>query len=104
MTVETFLQERCDKPNVLIYKARALKPQTRAAVEAELGRSLKDDEDVSIMAFETHEAPAGEARLRAGQKLEAGFRRIDKKTSGLNDTAEAAFQQALKKVRPESES
>ena len=92
-------------PNVLIYKARALKPQTRAAVEAELGRSLKDDEDVSIMAFGTHEAPAGEARLRAGQKLEAGFRRIGKKTtSGLNDTAEAAFQQALKKVRPESES
>jgi diketogulonate reductase-like aldo/keto reductase len=92
-------------PNVLIYKARALKPQTRAAVEAELGRSLKDDEDVSIMAFGTHEAPAGEARSRVGQKLEAGFRRIDKKTaSGSNETAEATFQQALKKVRPESES
>ncbi len=35
--------------NVLIHKARELKPQTRAAVEAELGRSLKDDEDVSII-------------------------------------------------------
>ena len=92
-------------PNVLIYKARALKPQTRAAVEAELGRSLKDDEDVSIMAFGTHDAAAGEARSRAGQKPEAGFRRSDKKTaSGSNESAEAAFQQALKKVRPESES
>ena len=54
-------------PNVLIYKARALKPQTRAAVEAELGRALKDDEDVSIMAFGTHDAPAIEARSRSSQ-------------------------------------
>ncbi len=85
-------------PNVLIYKARALKPQTRAAVEAELGRSLKDDEDVSIMAFGTQEASAGEERSRAG-------RRIDKKTAGeSSETAETAFQRAPKKVRPEAES
>ncbi len=32
-------------PNVLIYKARTLKPQTRAAVEAELGRSQKAETD-----------------------------------------------------------
>jgi len=57
-------------PNVLIYKARSLKPQTRAAVEAELGRALKDDEDVSIMAFGTEEALTGGARPRAAQKLE----------------------------------
>jgi hypothetical protein len=92
-------------PNVLIYKARALKPQTRAAVEAELGRSLNDDEDVSIMAFGTQEAPAGEARSRAGERPEAGFRRMDKKTAGeSSETAEAAFQRVPKKVRPESES
>ncbi len=92
-------------PNVLIYKARALKPQTRAAVEAELGRSLKDDEDVSIMAFGTHEAPADEARPRAGERPEGSFRRNDKKTaSGSSETAEAALQEALKKVRPESNS
>jgi F0F1-type ATP synthase epsilon subunit len=92
-------------PNVLIYKARALKPQTRAAVEAELGRALRDDEDVSIMAFGAHEAPTGEARSRAGQELQADSRRIEKKrASGSNETAEGAFQQALKKMRPESES
>lgn len=64
-------------PNVLIHKANELKPQTRAAVEAELGRPLRDDEDVSIMAFETHEAPTGEARQEAGQKLEAHLKRMD---------------------------
>jgi hypothetical protein len=92
--------KRRDMPNVLINKARELRPQTRAAVEAELGRALKDDEDVSIMAFATHEAPTGEARLRAGQKLESYLKRIDKQTANATDEdAEAALQEALKKAR-----
>ena len=87
--------------NVLIHKARELKPQTRAAVEAELGRSLKDDEDVSIMAFATHEAPTGVARSSAGQKLETYFEKIDKKMAKVTDEdAEAALREALKKARP----
>ena len=87
--------------NVLIHKARELKPQTRAAVEAELGRSLKDDEDVSIMAFASHEAPTGEGRLRAGQKLKTYFKRIDKQTATVTEEdAESALQEALKKARP----
>jgi hypothetical protein len=95
------LSERGDMPDVLIHKARELKPQLRAAVEAELGRSLKDDEDVSIMAFATHEAPTGEARSRAGQKLETYFKKIDKQTANVTDEeAEAALQEALKQVRP----
>jgi hypothetical protein len=98
--VEGFVGRR-DMANVLIHKARELRPQTRAAVEAELGRALKDDEEVSIMAFSTHEAPTGEARLRAGQKLESYFKRIDKQTANATDEdAEAALQEALKKARP----
>jgi hypothetical protein len=88
-------------PNVLIHKAKELKPQTRAAVEAELGRSLKDDEDVSIMAFATHEAPVGDARARASEKLESHFKKIDKKTANVAEQdAEAALQEALRNVRP----
>jgi hypothetical protein len=88
-------------PDVLIHKARELKPQTRAAVEAELGRSLRDDEDVSIMALATHEAPEGEARRQAGEKLETYFKKIDKKTANVTEAeAEAALQEALKKARP----
>jgi hypothetical protein len=87
-------------PDVLIHKARELKPQTRAAVEAELGRSLMDDEDVSIMAFRTHEAPAGEARSQAGERLQAYFEKIDKRAADVTDEeAEAALQEALNKVR-----
>jgi hypothetical protein len=88
-------------PNVLIHKAREVKPQTRAAVEAELGRSLKDDEDASITAFSTHDAPAGEARSQAAQKLESNFERIDGQAVSVSDEdAEAILQKALKKARP----
>jgi hypothetical protein len=92
-------------PNLVIYKARALKPQTRAAVEAELGRSLRDDEDVSIIAFGAHDSPASEACSRTSQKLETYFRRTDKKTaSGSDKVSEAALQRAPNIVRPKSES
>jgi len=57
--------------NVLIHKASELKAETRAAVEAELGRSLEDHEEVSIMAFVPHEAPTGEARNEAARGLQA---------------------------------
>ena len=88
-------------PNVLIHKANELKPQTRAAVEAELGRALSDDEDVSIMAFPLHDAPAGEARREAAQKLATHLERIDSQTANASDKeAEAALNEALKSVRP----
>lgn len=87
--------------NVLIHKANELRPQTRAAVEAELGRSLEDDEDVSIMAFSTHEAPSGDARRNAAQKLQSNLQRTDKKTAKMNGKqAEAALEEALKHARP----
>lgn len=87
--------------NVLIHKANELRPQTRAAVEAELGRSLKDDEAVSIMAFSMHEAPSGEARRKAAQKLQSHLQRTDKRTGKMNEKqTEAALQEALKDARP----
>jgi hypothetical protein len=88
-------------PNVLIHKAKELKPQTRAAVEAELGRSLSDDEDVSIMAFATHAEPSSEVRSRANRELETYFKRIDKQTTRVaGEETEEELREALKKVRP----
>jgi len=69
-------------PNVLIHKASELKAETRVALEAELGRSLQDDEEVSIMTFVPHAAPTGEARTEAGRKLQDHFHRIDQKMKG----------------------
>ncbi len=88
-------------PSVLIHKASELKPQMRAAVEAELQRSLRDDEEVSIMAFEPHEAPTGEVRQKAARALQEHLSQIDKKTKDIPDNEmEDVLNEALRSVRP----
>jgi hypothetical protein len=88
-------------PNVLIHKASELKAETRVALEAELGRLLQDDEEVSIMTFVPHAAPTGGARAEAARKLQDHFNRIDQKMSGTQaEEAEAALDEALRNARP----
>jgi len=88
-------------PNVLIHKASELKAETRVALEAELGRSLQDDEEVSIMTFVPHAAPTGKARTEAGRKLQDHFNRIDQKMKGAPEKeTEEALDEALRNVRP----
>ncbi len=87
-------------PNVLINKASELRPETRAALEVELGRPLDDDEEVSIMAFRPHEAPAGEGRADARRDLEQHFQRVDQKTEGPKAEHESALNEAIRNVRP----
>ena len=95
------VEGECAMANVLIHKAKELKPQTRAAVEAELGRSLKDDEDVSIMAFSMHDAPTGEFRREASERLEAHLKRVDGQTVKVSDEeGEESLNEALRKARP----
>ena len=88
-------------PDVLIHKASEMKPRTRAALEAELGRALGDNEEVSIMAFEPHSAPTGEARSQAARGLNEHFDRIDQKTRDVPDNEmEKTLDEALRSVRP----
>jgi hypothetical protein len=87
--------------SVLIHKAAELRPQTRAALEAELGRPLQDDEEVSIMAFLPHAAPMGETRREAARRLEEHLTRIDEKTKSVPEgEIEDALDDALRSVRP----
>ena len=88
-------------PSLLIHRASELRTETRAALEAELGRSLQDDEEVSIMTFVPHAAPTGEAHLEAGRKLQDHFKRIDQKRKGASpEETAAALDEALRNVRP----
>jgi len=88
-------------PNVRIHKAGQLRPQTRSVIEAELGRALAEDEDVTIMAFSPHEAPAGKARRDAARKLEETLRRADRKGKGTSSAEVAsALNEALRRARP----
>ena len=88
-------------PNVLIHKASELRPETRRALEAELGRSLENDEEVSIMAFVTHEAPTGQTRAEAERNLQEHLNRVDQKTKGVPEQEkEDTLNEALRNVRP----
>jgi hypothetical protein len=69
--------------NVLIHKAGDPKAETRVALEPELGRSLQDDEEVSIMAFLPHAAPSGGAHTEAARKVQDHFNRIGQKLKGV---------------------
>lgn len=87
--------------NIAVHKADELAPATRAVVESELGRPLCGDEEVSIMAFLTHEAPSGEARQEAGRRLEEHFERIDQRTKDIPDREmDAVLDEALRNTRP----
>lgn len=56
--------------NVSINWARDLPAPARTAIEKLLGRSLRDDEEVSsIMALDPHPAPSGEARRASAERL-----------------------------------
>ncbi len=88
-------------PNVLIHRASELRPETRAALEAELGRSLEDAEEVSIMVFAAHEAPAGQARAEAARRLQEHLNRIDRTTKRVPEQErEDALKASLCNVRP----
>ncbi len=88
-------------PNVLIHRASELRPETRAALEAELGRSLEDAEEVSIMVFVAHEAPAGQARVEAARRLQEHLSRVDRVTKGVPESErEDALKESLRNTRP----
>jgi hypothetical protein len=87
--------------SLLIHRASELKTETRAALEAELGRSLQDHEEVSIMTFVPHAAPTGEAHMEAGRNLQDHFNRIDQKLKGASPKeTEEALDEAIRNVRP----
>ncbi|MDR3677595.1 MAG: hypothetical protein P4N24_19095 [Acidobacteriota bacterium] len=88
-------------PSLLIHRASELRAETRAALEAELGRPFQDDEEVSIMTFVPHAAPTGEAHREAGRNLQDHFDRIDPKLKGASpEETESALDEAIRSVRP----
>jgi hypothetical protein len=70
-------------------------------LKAELGRSLQDDEEVSIMTFVPHAAPTGQAHLYAGRNLQDHLIRIDQKLKGASpQEIEESLDEAIRNVRP----
>ena len=87
--------------SVLTHKASEIKPQTRAALEAEVGRPLRDDEEVSFIALLPHEAPVGEACQAACRRLDASLGRIEDKVKDIPvEEFEELLLEAMRSVRP----
>ena len=87
--------------NVSINLARDLPASARSAVENLLGRSLRDDEEVSIMALDPHLAPSGDARRTSAELLRGA---LDQLALKAQDVAEGevddAVDEAMNHIRP----
>jgi hypothetical protein len=85
----------------VIHKATELKPEFRAALEAELGRTLPDEEYVSISTFDPHPAPTGDAKRQAADRLLASGDKIEARMApGAAEEIEKEIKEALRSVRP----
>ena len=87
--------------SVVIHKAGDLKPETRVALEAEFGRSLREDEQVSIMAFSAHTALSEAEHRAVVLRLERHFEEADQKTRDIpEDEWEEILLEAINSTRP----
>ena len=78
--------------NNALRKARDLSPNVRDALEALLGRTLQEEETVSIQTYPTHEAPTGKERDEAWKRL---LDRIDLTAARVKDVPEAELDMLI---------
>jgi hypothetical protein len=67
-----------------IVKSVELSPKAKEVFESLLGRRLRDDEELGIWASTPHEAPTGEARKDAWNKLNQQLDRMASKADGTS--------------------
>ncbi len=86
--------------NIAIHRANELPADARLVVERVLGRALKPDEEVSIMAFSPHDAPAGERRQQLARQMGNRIAATAESVRNIpDDEQEAAIDEAVSHVR-----
>jgi hypothetical protein len=86
---------------VVIQRANDLSPALRAAVEAQLGRSLRDEEEVTIRTSDTHAAPKGDARREVAERIRAHVELADsRRVPGSDEEIEREINESLREIRP----
>jgi hypothetical protein len=84
--------------NSALRRVRELPPDTRHAMESILGRSLLEDEAVSISVYKP--APVGETRDHASKRLLARIDKTAKQVEGVREAEiDAAIDEATDYVR-----
>ena len=83
-----------------IRKVRELPVGAKRAVEQLLGRTLRKDEEVSVMAFPPHPAPVRKERKALARRLAKVLDKAANKAKGIpRQQLEAAIQEATRNVR-----
>jgi hypothetical protein len=86
--------------NIAVNMARDLSEPARAAIEGILGRTLSDDEQVSVLAFGAHAAPVGAVRAESARRLKAAMDALSLKALPVDpQDLEDAFDEAMDHVR-----
>ena len=85
--------------DIAIHKAHELPVDARQMIERVLGRSLREDEEVSIMALSPHAAPTGEARQMLARQLEERMNKTAGRVHSISDEdQEETINEALDHV------
>ena len=88
-------------PDIVIHKAEELATVTKAAVESELGRPIRAEEEVSIMAFLPQGRPTAEERDGAARDMREYLERVHARTKNVPEQElEESLEEAMRHVRP----
>ena len=84
-----------------LHSARELSPPVRSALEQLLGRTLNDNEAISVRAYQPHEAPSLEEQTAIARDLRHYFAGIDEKAKDTSESErEEILDDAIRSVRP----
>ncbi len=85
----------------MICNAKDLSPDQKLAIESLLGRSISDEEEISIRALETPKRVTPERRTEILTGLKAHFARVDAQRQPVSDEeADEIINEALRSTRP----
>ncbi len=84
-----------------LHSAKRLSPPVRTALEQLLGRTLGDNEAISVRAYQPHEAPTPKQQRAVSDELRKYFAKIDEKTKDVSEAEQIeVFDEAMRSVRP----
>jgi hypothetical protein len=95
-----WLRDLYEMPDHSIHKAGDLDRDERIVVERWLGRSLGNDETISVNAYRPHSAPAGDEREILRRQIVAQAREIGSRAPAANEEdVESLVDEAIAATR-----
>jgi len=84
-----------------LHSSKQLSPRVRSALEEVLGRTLREDEAISVRAYEPQETASAEQEYAQNNELRRYFAALDERTKDIPDCEQAEIiEEAIRSVRP----